>query len=135
MNREQAREIAERAWDMWDGNGKIEIEVADALHAAYEKDRAAPAGCQDSRLASIKETARRIWAAWNGVWESKDEPTILSESEFKFRSDGAVNMAEMLESAFERRYGAGGGNGNSGIWVKPGDLLDAAIKPQHGGKP
>lgn len=109
MNREQAREIA---LDVGFSNG-LSTEslsdklrrVADALHAAYEKDRAAPAGCQDSRLASIKETARRIWAAWNGVWESKDEPTILSESEFKFRSDGAVNMAEMLESAFERRYG------------------------------
>ena len=190
MNREQAREIAEDAFDRWQGvhDVPLQVKVADALHAAYEAERAAcpmelhfvcdgppshesgrfveledghgrglgigdwrkrddglwalvvPYGVResasvDARLASIKETARRIWAAWNGVWESKDEPTILSESEFKFRSDGAVNMAEMLESAFERRYGAGGGNGNSGIWVKPGDLLDAAIKPQHGGKP
>ena len=101
MNREQAREIAVKAYQ-W---GSVQ-DVADALHAAYEAERVAPV---DARLASIKETARQIWAAWNGVWESKDEQTIQSESEFKLRSDGAVNMAEMLEDAFERRYGAGGG--------------------------
>ena len=164
MNREQAREIADQVFSEWRvRGGELREMIADALHAKYEPELEAlraqvakrevspsvinlPGGWAPdpkmdewrrnaARLASIKETARRIWAAWNGVWESKDEPTILSESEFKFRSDGAVNMAEMLESAFERRYGAGGGNGNSGIWVKPGDLLDAAIKPQHGGKP
>lgn len=158
MNREQAREIAVKAYQ-W---GSVQ-DVADALHAAYEAERELeaaesrvkeaakpsprtlvfqPMSAEDmrasARLASIKETARGIWGMYFSdgempldQWYDHRKEAAMLEAD----ADAAVDLAEALEAAFERRYGAGGGNGNSGIWVKPGDLLDAAIKPQHGGKP
>lgn len=101
MNREQAREIAAKVWEP----GKPA-----ALHAAYEKDRAAPAGCQDSRLASIKETARGIWAS-NFVTEDNDDCALRGlypegwDDQLAADCDAAVRLAEALEDAFERRYG------------------------------
>lgn len=94
MNREQAREIARRASHDWEFPQGVETRseaeaVADALHAAYEKDRAVPAACQDSRLASIKETARRMYAS----------------GQCGEVFDIIMNQAESFEDAFERRYG------------------------------
>ena len=88
MNREQAREIARKAFLKWQNEGEIgwgADAISDALHAAYEAERAAPV---DARLASIKETARGLFAS---------RRVVLVNSAF--------DQAEHFEETFERRYG------------------------------
>ena len=112
MNREQVRKIAVKAYQ-W---GSVQ-DVADALHAAYEAELEAlraqvakrevspsvidlPGGWAPdpkmdewrrnaARLASIKETARRMFAS----------------DMFRCDSKACLDMAESFESAFERGYG------------------------------
>jgi len=114
MNQEQAREIAETVFSKWRVCGGTQRHmIADALHAAYEPELEAlraevsklkmelslPAPTPDvgwrvsdsARLASIKETARMLWA--QDATGAKPE-TILA-------------WAESFEDAFERRYGGG----------------------------
>lgn len=115
MKQEQAREIAELAFDRWQGvhDVPLQVKIADALHAAYEAERGGPkeleaiaAACEKhARLASIKETARAILAAE----ATTGEDSIRRRNGFKESmdtiSDSALDWAECLESAFERRYG------------------------------
>lgn len=135
MNREQAREIARDAvarWkadddDLWECS---DVVAADALHAAYEAELEAleskiaslqhelslPAPepsvgwrvSDSARLSSVKETARAIWAAY---FVSGDTPMTQWYSggkdveRIKADTNAVVNLADELESAFERRYG------------------------------
>ena len=104
--------------------------AADALHAAYEAELEAleskiaslqhelslPAPepsvgwrfSDSARLSSVKETARAIWAAY---FVSGDTPMSQWYSggkdveRIKADTNAVVNLADELESAFERRYG------------------------------
>lgn len=126
MNQERAREIArevQRIWLQDERDVRCCVDaVADALHAAYEAERAEPVTMEAlrvaaqsaseaisaARLSSVKETARAIWAAY---FVSGDTPMAQWYSggkdveRIKADTNAVVNLADELESAFERRYG------------------------------
>ena len=128
MNREQAREIADQVFSEWRvRGGELRGMIADALHAKYEPELEAlraqvakrevspsvinlPGGWAPdpkmdewrrnaARLASIKETARQIWAGWSAEWERTEYPVSIDG-----RAETCVELAELLESALERSY-------------------------------
>lgn len=112
MKQEQAREIAETVFSEWRVcGGTLRHMIADALHAAYEAERGAVSN-DAARLASIKETARRIFSKRFTATGDDDSlrsfyPTPAFDDALIADCDAAVRFAEALEDAFERRYGGG----------------------------
>lgn len=128
MNREQARKIADEVfYQCSKGDGLLRYMIADALHAAYEPELEAlraevsklkmelslPAPTPDvgwrvsdsARLASIKETARRILAAEATTGEDSIRRRNGFNEGMDLICESTIDWAESFESAFERRYG------------------------------
>lgn len=118
ISKERFREEAKAAYTCWLGDENFTLDCEDyiadtlhALHAEHMEELARGRGSvpnDAARLSSVKETARAIWAAY---FVSGDMPMTQWYSggkdveRIKADTNAVVNLADELESAFERRYG------------------------------